>query len=88
MYKGYKVTKRLLRYMEYAKNKYEKLDGDIEVDLWDILAEYDFIMSQPKCIQMFLYDMICDKFIHHGEYSIVRAIDGGVYVKKLGKCKA
>lgn len=87
MYKGYKVTKRLLRYMEYARNRYERLRENGEVELWDIFAEYDFIMAQPKCMQMFLYDMICDQFIHHGEYSVVKAVDGELYVRKLIKCK-
>lgn len=87
MYKGYKITKRVLRYMEYAKNRYEKLSQDREVELWDVFAEYKFIMEQPKCIQMFLYDMIRNQFVHHGEYSVMRSIDGGVYVRKLNKCE-
>lgn len=82
MYKGYKVTKHLQRYMGYAKKKYDKLRYKQEVDLWDVLAEYDYIMQQPKCVQMFLYDMICDKLVHHGEYSIVRSVDGGIYVRE------
>ena len=87
MYKGYKVTKRLLRYMEYAKSRYEKIREDREVELWDILAEYEFIMRQPKCIQMFLYDIISDQFTHYGEYSVVRAVNGELYVRKLNKCE-
>lgn len=87
MFKGYKVTKRLLRYMEYAKNRYEKLRDDKEVELWDILAEYEFIMAQPKCMQMFLYDMISDQFTHYREYSVVRAVNGELYVRKLSKCE-
>lgn len=88
MFKGYKLTKRLQRYIGYAKNKYIKLSKKGKVDLWDILYEYDYIMQQPKCMQMFIYDMICDEFIHFGEYSVVREIDGGMYVRKLNKCEA
>ena len=32
MYKGYKVTQRLQRYMGYIKNRYEKLSNEQEVD--------------------------------------------------------
>lgn len=87
MYKGYKVTKRLQRYMEYIKNRYEKLSSEQEVELWDVFAEYDFMMQQPKCMQMFIYDLICDKFVHYGEYSVIRATDGELYVRKLNKCE-
>ena len=87
MYKGYKVTKRLQRYMGYIKNKYEKLRSEQEVDLWDIFEQYEFIMRQPKCIQMFLYDLICDEFVHHGEYSVIRSVNGELYVRKLNKCE-
>lgn len=87
MYKGYKVTKRLMRYMEYAKNRYDRLKEEQDVELWDIFEEYELIMKQPICIQMFLYDMVCDAFNHHGEYSVVRGIDGGLYVRKLSRCE-
>ena len=83
MYKGYKVTKHLKRYMGYVKNKYEKCSLKGKVDLWEIMNEYEYIMEQPKCVQMFLYDMVCDKFVHYGKYSIVRSVDGGVYIKEL-----
>ena len=73
--------------MEYAQNRYEKLKEDREVDLWDILAEYDFIMQQPKCIQMFLYDMISDQFAHHGEYSVLKAVNGDLYVRRINTFK-
>ncbi len=86
-YKGVKLTKRLERYIGYAKTKYEKLSIDGKPDLWEVLNSYDLIMQQPKHMQMFLYDMICDQFIHHGEYSVVRAVDGELYVRKLNKCK-
>ena len=82
-YKGVKLTKRLERYIGYAKRKYEKLSVNNDVDLWDVLEGYDLIMQQPKHMQMFIYDMICDKFIHFGEYSVVRDIDGGMYVRKI-----
>ena len=81
MFKGYKLTKRLQRYMQYAKNKYIKLSKEGEVDLWEILSEYELIMQQPKCMQMFIYDMICDEFVHYGNYSIIRGIDGGIYIR-------
>lgn len=85
MFKGYKITKRLQRYAEYAKNKYKKLSENGEIDLWDIFQGYEIIMQQPECVQMFLYDMICDEFIHFGEYSIIRGVDGGIYIKQLSK---
>lgn len=88
MFKGYKLTKRLQRYMEYAKNKYIGLSKKGDVDLWNILSEYEFIMQQPKCMQMFIYDMICDEFVHYGEYAVIRAIDGGIYVRKMSKCRS
>ena len=44
MFKGYKVTKHLQRYMRYAKVKYEKMSLEENVDLWEILKEYDYIM--------------------------------------------
>lgn len=78
-YKGVKLTKRLERYIGYAKRKYEKLSVNNDVDLWDVLEGYDLIMQQPKHMQMY---MICDKFVHFGEYSVVRDIDGGIYVRK------
>lgn len=84
-YKGVKITKRLQRYIGYAKNKYKKLSLYGEVDLWEVLAQYDLIMQQPKCMQMFIYDMIYDKFVHFGEYSVVRDVDGDMYVRKLSK---
>ena len=67
----------------FAKSKYEKLSENNDIELWDVLQGYDLIMQQPKHMQMFIYDMICDKFIHFGEYSIVRDVDGAVYVKKI-----
>ena len=38
-------------------------------------------------MQMFLYDMISDQFTHYGEYSVVRAVNGELYVRKLNKCE-
>lgn len=87
-YKGVKLTKRLERYIGYARTKYEKLSIDGKADLWEVLNSYDLIMQQPKHMQMFIYDMIYDQFVHFGEYSVVREIDGGIYVKKLNNCKA
>ena len=87
-YKGVKLTKRLERYIGYAKSKYEKLNIDNNVDLWDVLQGYDLIMQQPKHMQMFIYDMICDKFVHFGEYSVVGDNDGWIYVKKIIKVEA
>ncbi len=84
MYKGYKITKRLQRYMEYISLKYERLSLEGEVNLWDIISEYKFITDQPECVQMFIYDCIYGKFMYYGEYSVVRAVDGGLYVKKIG----
>ena len=40
-YKGVKLTKRLERYIGYAKRKYEKLSVNNDVDLWDVLEGYD-----------------------------------------------
>ena len=85
MFKGYKVTKHLQRYMGYAQKKYDKLRYKEEVDLWNVLAEYDYIMQQPKCVQMFIYDMICDKLVHHGQYSVLRNVDGCIYIKSIVK---
>ena len=83
MYKGYKVTKHLQRYMRYAKIKYQKLSMQEEVvDLWEILKEYDFIMQQAKCMQMYIYDWLAGELINREQYIITCAIDGGIYVKK------
>lgn len=86
-FKGVKITRRLQRYIGYAENKYKKLSLYGEVDLWEVLAEYKLIMDQPKCMQMFIYDLICGEFVHFGEYSVVRDIDGDIYVRKLNKHK-
>ena len=46
MYKGYKVTKRLQDYIGFAKNKFEKLNEEGKVDLWDVLSSYELIAEQ------------------------------------------
>lgn len=85
-YKGYKVTKHIERYIGYAKRKYERLSRNQQIELWDVLNGYDYIVQLPKCVQMFMYDMICEEFIHHGEYTVLRNVDGYIYVKDLNAC--
>lgn len=80
-YKGIKITKRLQRYIGYAKTKYEKLNAYGEVDLWEILQEYELIMKQAKWVQQYIYDWISGEAYHESEYSIMNAIDGGIYIK-------
>lgn len=81
MYKGYKVTKHLQRYMGYAKVKYEKASIDKEVDLWDILKGYDYIMQQAKCIQLYIYDWILNKIENQCFYIKNIGSDGCIYIK-------
>ncbi len=81
MYKGYKVTKHLQRYMRYAKVKYEKMSLQGDVDLWEILKGYDYIMQQAKCMQMYIYDWIIDEINNSRQYIVTYAMDGGTYVK-------
>ena len=84
MYKGYKgskITKRLERYMGYAKTKYEKLSLCGEVDLWEILQGYELIMKQAKWVQQYIYDWISGEGCHESEYSVMNASDGGIYIK-------
>lgn len=82
MYKGYKVTKHLQRYMRYAKDKYEKMSLQDEIDLWDILEDYDFIMQQAKCIQMYIYDWIQGEIVDEDQYKIISGRDGCIYVRE------
>ena len=82
MYKGYKITKHLQRYMRYAKVKYEKMKHEGRMDLWEILQGYDYIMEQAKCIQLYIYDWILGEMVNYQEYVVTCSIDGGVYVKK------
>ena len=83
MYKGYKVTKHLQRYMRYAKIKYQKLSMQGEVvDLWEILKEYDFIMQQAKCMQMYIYDCINSTKVHDKHYEVIDYIDGEIYIRE------
>lgn len=81
MYKGYKVTKHLQRYMGYVKNKYERLSLQGEVDVEELLKEYKLIMDAPRCIQLFIIDWISGE-TNNGYYKIVKYIDGGVYVRE------
>lgn len=47
MYKGYKVTKRLQNYIDFAKNRFDKLNEEgNETELWDVLASFEVIMEQ------------------------------------------
>ncbi len=81
-YKGIKITKRLQRYIGYAKTKYEKLSMIGEVDLWEIMNEYEMIAGQLKCVQQYIYDWITGSNDYAEEYTMLNSIDGGVYVKK------
>ena len=58
MYKGHKVTKHLERYMVYAKNRYDRLSVQGEIDLWDVLNGYTLISNEPYCMQLYIYDWI------------------------------
>ena len=59
MYKGYKVTKRLQNYIDFAKNRFDKLNEEgNETELWDVLASFEVIMEQSKCVQHYIYDLI------------------------------
>lgn len=82
MYKGVKITKHLQRYAEYAKTKYEKLSMLGEVDLWEIMNEYEMIAGQLKCVQQYIYDWITGSNDYAEEYTMLNSIDVGVYVKK------
>lgn len=68
--------------MQYAKNKYEKMTLQGEVDLWEILKGYKLIMDAPKCIQMYIYDCINSKSEHNEYYRVIDYIDGGTYVRE------
>lgn len=50
MYKGHKISKRLERYINYAKVKYDKLRVQGYVDLWDVLNGYETITNTPYCV--------------------------------------
>lgn len=87
MYKGYKVTKHLQRYMGYAKDKYEKLTAQGEADLWEIIEEYDIFMEQAKCVQMYVYDWVKGR-VEQKAYTVVCARNGCVYVRELKRKSA
>lgn len=83
MYKGHKISKRLERYMGYVETRYCKLCVQGKVDLWDVLNEYDFIASEPPCVQMYIYDQIKGRVAHDECYEIVKCMNGGVYVREV-----
>ena len=80
-YKGIKITKHLQRYAGYAKAKYEKLSMQGDVDLWDIMNEYEMITGQLKCVQQYIYDWIQGGNKYAQEYIMLNSIDGGIYIK-------
>ena len=83
MFKGYKVTKRLQNYIDFAKNRFDKLveEGN-EIELWDVLAAYEVIMEQAKCVQHYIYDLIMGKGEYEDRYKVLSGKDGGVYIKR------
>lgn len=84
MYKGYKVTKHLQRYMRYAKDKYERLNMQGEnVELWEIIEGYKIFKNQAECVQMYIYDWINGKTYDEAKYKIINGRDGCIYVKKV-----
>lgn len=64
MYKGHKISKRLERYIEYVKVKYDRSRIQGQVDLWDVLNEYELITSEAYCVQMYIYDLVKGEELH------------------------
>lgn len=83
MYKGHKLSKRLKRYIGYARAKYHKARLQGTVDLWSILIEYELIASAPYCVQMYIYDVIEGRGAYEDCYEIVEWINGGVYIREV-----
>ncbi|MBS5317711.1 MAG: hypothetical protein E6590_15660 [Clostridiales bacterium] len=83
MYKGHKISKRLERYINYAKVKYDKLRVQGYVDLWDVLNGYETITNTPYCVQMYIYDLIKGIPIYVDCYEIIDWMNGGVYVREV-----
>ena len=87
MFKGYKVTKKLQDYIEFAKNRYDKLNEDGNVDLWEVLSSYEIIMNQAKCVQHYIHDLIMENDKYRDSYRVFCGINGGLYVRKVSKNK-
>lgn len=81
MFKGFKVTKRLERYIHYAKYKFEKLNIDNNIDLWEVLESYEMITKQAQCMQYYIYDLIKGTGEYGDRYKMVSGSDGGVYIR-------
>lgn len=85
MYKGYKVTKRLKDYIGFAQNKFEKLNEEGKIDLWEILSSYEIIAEQSQCVQHYIYDLIMGTGEYEDRYTVLIGKDGGVYVRYNNK---
>lgn len=83
MYKGYKVTKRLQRYIEYVENKYQKMNVQYDVDLWKVLESYDLIMEQPDCVKWYVYDVVKGDDLHDTKYKVMKSVNGCTYVREV-----
>ena len=81
MYKGYKVTKRLQDYIGFAQNKFEKLNEEDKVELWDVLSSYEIIEKQAKCVQHYIHDLIMGNGEYEDKYRVLSGKDGGVYIR-------
>lgn len=83
MYKGYKVTKRLQRYIGYAEVKYQKLSITYDVNLWDVLESYDLIKEQPDCMKWYVYDVVKGDELHEKKYRVKKSVNGCTYVREV-----
>ena len=83
MYKGYKISKRLERYISYAETKYQKLNVYYNADLWEILESYDLINEQPDCMKWYVYDKIKGEGEHEDAYKVTKSVNGCTYVREL-----
>lgn len=81
MYKGIKVTKRLMEYVGFAAKRYNKLNIKTDVDLWDVLNAYEIIKEQAECIKYYIYDLIKRENEYSNEYKANNGFDGYVYVQ-------
>lgn len=81
MFKEFKVTRRLERYIHYAKCKFEKLSIEGNINLWEVLESYEMLTKQAQYMQYYIYDFIKGTGEYGDRYKVMNGSDGGIYIR-------